>query len=110
MTTETEGVGKHDIDVSGTTDVRDVIEIATLFGVFEINGRRDNAVVDGESGSYSFDPTGTAEEVSSHRFGGTDSDFIGVIAEGFFDGGGFGRIVDRGAGAVSIDIADGFWC
>ena len=110
MTAETEGIGERDIDVSGATDVGDIIEIATLFWMFEIDCGRDNPVVDGEGRGYAFDAACAAEEVSSHRFGGTDGDFVGMVAEGFFNGSGFGRIVDGGAGAVSINIADGFWC
>ena len=110
MTAETEGIGERDIDVSGATDVGNIIEIATLFWIFEINCGGENAVVDGESRRDTFDTTCATEEVSSHRFGGTDGDFVSVVAEGFFDGGGFSRIVNWGAGTVSINIADGFRC
>ena len=110
MTTETEGIGERDIDVRDATDVGNIIEIATLFWIFEINCGGENAVVDGESRRDTFDASRAAEEVPSHRFGGTDGNFVGMVAEGCFDGGGFGRIVDGGAGAVSINIADGFWC
>ena len=46
----------------------DIIEIATCFGIFEIDRGGDNAVMDGEGGSNAFDATCTAEEVSSHGY------------------------------------------
>src|SRR6266581_1099055 len=44
--------------------------------------------------------------MAGHRFGGADRNFVGVIAEDFFDRASLNNIADVGGGGVGVDVID----
>src|SRR5579872_222040 len=90
--TETERIGKRVRELSLASVIWNVIEIALRVGMFVIDRRRKNLIAQGEHADAGLEASGTAEQVSGHRFRGADSQMAGVIAEDAFDGDGFDRV------------------
>ena len=87
-------------------DVGDDVEVAVGVGLVVVDRRGDHAVADRHHAGEELDGAGAADQVAVHRLGRGDEEVVGVGAEDGADGGAFGAVVDRGAGAVGVDVAD----
>ena len=85
VTTEAEGVVNDGVHRHLARGVRDVIQIALGVGILQIDGRRDDAVFDGENAHGGFHRAGGAEHVAGCALGGTHDEFLRVVAENGFD-------------------------
>ena len=87
--------------------VGDVVEVALVVGVVEVERGRDDAVVDGHGADDQLDAAGGAQQVAGGALGGGDHQaVVGVVAEGLLDGLGLGQVAQFGAGAVGVDVVD----
>src|SRR4029450_1742902 len=82
-----------------------VVEVACWVRVLEVDGRGQDLVAQGERAGDRLEGAGRAEQVAGHRLGGGDGQLVGVGAERLADGLGLGRVAERGAGAVGVDVA-----
>ena len=57
-------------------------------------------------GEHTLNPTGTAQQVAGHGFGGADHGLVSGITQGGFDGVGFVLVAQRGGRAVGVQIMD----
>src|SRR5271165_6915265 len=62
--------------------------------ILQVDGWRQNLVTQCEHGDAGFESSSAAEQVSSHRLGGTHGEF--VLTEEVADGVGFERVADGG--------------
>ena len=47
-----------------------------------------------------------AERMPDYRFGGANQQVLGMVAKGLLDGKSFALVIERGTGAMGIDIVD----
>ena len=104
VSAEAEVVRDRDVDLAGLRDVRRVVEVAIGIRVLVIDGRRDHARVDGHHAGGRLDAAGGTQEVTGHGLGRGDGDLGGEVAEGTLDREGLAAVVDRGRGAVGVDV------
>ena len=95
MAAEAEGVGHGDVDLRLAGGVGDVVEVAFGVGVLVVGGGWEDVVADGEDAGDEFDGAGGGDEVAHHGFDAGHGDVFGVVAEGGFDGEGFGGVVSH---------------
>ncbi len=100
---EAEGIGENGVEF-GIAWCADEIELAGGIGLADIEAGGEDAVLESEQADCGFDGSGAAEEVAHCGFGGGDGDVFGVIAGPSGDGVGFGDVVERGAGAVGVEV------
>src|SRR6185312_9332622 len=103
---EAEGVGQGVIDFPLLRRMRHQIEVATLGGVVEIEGRRNDAVADRENRENRLDAAGGAEQMADRRFGRGHRELVGVIAEHALDRAQLDFVAERRRGTVRVDVAD----
>ena len=104
MAAKTEGVVHDGVHGHFARGVRDVIQIALGVGILQIDGRRDDAVFDGQRARGHFHRARRAKHVAGRAFGGTDGKFFGVFTENRFDRLRFRNVADGRGSAVGIDV------
>lgn len=72
-----------------------VIQIAFWILVVQVDGGRHFLVVQSQDRENALNATRATQQVSCHGLGGADQSFLGVIAQGRFDGIGFIQITQR---------------
>ena len=81
MAAEAEGVIEDGVDLHFAGFVRGVIQVARGIGVIQIDGGRNDAVLDRLDADDAFDRAGGAEHVAQSTLGGGDDQFFRVIRE-----------------------------
>src|SRR6202011_1664837 len=74
--------------------VGDVVQIAVRLGTFQVDGGRQNLIAQRQQSNSGFQPTSSAQQMSSHRLGRTYGQVVGVLAESPLDGDGFPLVAD----------------
>src|SRR5439155_1567588 len=69
---EAEGVGERGVDAGGPRLARDVVQVAGLVRLLEVDGRRQDAARQREHGVGRLDRARRAEQVPGHRLGRAD--------------------------------------
>ena len=86
-----------------------VVEVALGVGLFVIDSRRSNVVLDRLAYGGGLDGSGGAEEVPGHRLRGADGQTVlGMCPENVFQGKSFGTVVVGRRSAVSVYVGDVF--
>lgn len=107
MAAEAEAIADGVGDGGFAGDVGDDVEVALGVLFLDVDGGRDDAVADGHDAGNEFDATCGTEHVTGHGFGGADGEAVlGVVAEGKFDGFGFGDVAKAGGGGVGVEVLD----
>ena len=88
---EPERVRERVGDVGLARHLRHVVEIAVDVRVVEVDGGRQELMMDGEDRDAGLEPARGAEQVPGHRLGRRDRHLVGVIAEDALDGQRLGR-------------------
>ena len=101
-----DAVADREVDGFGSRLVWDVVEIALGIGVVEIDGGVKEAGAHAEDGGGEAGGAAGALGVADHGFGGAHGDLICARAEALFQSRGLHLVVELGAGAVEIDVAD----
>src|SRR6266436_2632694 len=65
-------------------------------------------MVNSEHRDDRFHATGSAKQMTRHRFGGAESQLVSVLAKNLFDRERFAFVAERSRSAVSVDVADSF--
>src|SRR5215471_11375729 len=65
-------------------------------------------MVNGKHGDDRFDATGSAKQMTGHRFGGAESQLVSVLAKSLLDRERFAFVAERSRSAVRVDVADFF--
>src|SRR5438128_1240830 len=103
---EPERVRHHDLGRRGPPLAREAIEVARGVGALEIDGGREPAPLDRERADPRLDRAARAQRVAVIPLGAAHAEAVGVLREHLLDGGGLGGVVERGRGAVGVDVAD----
>jgi len=103
---EAEGVVDDGVHLHFARGVRHVIQITFGIGILQVDGRRDETVFDGQRARGHFHRAGGAEHVAGRALGGTDSEFLCVVAKNGFDGLRFAEVALRRGGAVGVDVGN----
>src|SRR5690606_7281115 len=98
------GVGEAEAGAEFASVFGDVVEVARLVAVLEVEGRRDPSVFEGEAGDGGLDGAGGAEGVGVVRFGPAGGDAVAAFAEELFEGVALGGVVEGGGGSVGADV------
>src|SRR5207302_9416724 len=104
MPTKAHRIGHSDVNRALARDIGYVIQITSGIRVVQVNGRRNDACLNGHDGNHPFDRTSRPECVSGHRLGGANGQAVGVVAEKGLDGLCFRPVIEWSRGAMSIDI------
>ena len=81
-----------------------VVQVAGRVRLVEVGRRRVELLVERLGHDHRLRPAGAAEQVADHRLGRRYLEPVGVLAEHALDGGGLDRVVERGGGAVGVDV------
>src|SRR3954463_13909317 len=81
-------------------------EIAGGVRRIEVHGWRNPAATAGEGTDGGLDGTARAEGGAEVALGAAERQPVGMVAEDLLDGPGLCGIVQRGGGAVRVDVAD----
>lgn len=73
---ESKGIAQHIAHLGLAGFIRHAIEVALGIGIFEIDGGRDDAVLDRHGAGGEFHTTGGTEQMAGDGFRGTDGDFL----------------------------------
>src|SRR5213594_2630497 len=103
---ESEGVREHYVGGRRPSVAWEAVEIARGVGALEVDGRRQPAMLHGEGADRRLDRAARAEGMAVVALRAAHRQTIGVVAEHLFDGRGLSRVVERGRGAVGVDVAD----
>ena len=95
LAAEAEAVRERDVDLLAAGLVGDVVEVAVVAGVVEVDRRRDHAVADRQQADDRLDAAGRRDQVAHHALGAGDGHLVGRVAEAPLDGQGLDRVVDR---------------
>ena len=107
MAAEAEAVAEGGGELRGARGVRDDVHIDLGVEVFDVDGRGDDLIAQGEDAGGEFDAAGGSEEVPGHGFGaGDEQALLRVVAKGALDGAELAQIADGGGGGVRVDVAD----
>lgn len=104
MPAETERIGESEGEVRLDGLVGRIVEVALGVGAVEVDGRRNDPLLEGEDRRDGFRRACGAEHVAVHRLSRTDVALVREVAEGDLDGVGLSHVVELGAGAVGVDI------
>ena len=85
-----------------------IVQITFGIGILQVDGWRDDAVLDSEGARGHLHRAGGAEHVAGCAFGGTDGELARVVAENGLDGLRFRDVPDRRGSAVGIDVTHVF--
>src|SRR5579871_376231 len=103
---ETERVRQCIGDLALARHLGDEVDVAGRGRVFQIEGRRHDAVAQGENREDRLDAAGGSEQVADRRFGRRHRQAIGVVAEQPLDRAQLDLVAERGRGAVRVDVVD----
>ena len=92
---ETEVIFQRVLNVDVACGVGTIIQIAFWILVVQVDGGRHFLIVQGQDRENALYATRATQQVSCHGLGGADQSFLGVIAQGCFDGIGFIQITQR---------------
>ena len=107
VSAESEGVAQHTPDRGRPGLIGHVVQVAFGVGRFVVNSRRDDAVCQREArGGKPCGPR-RPHQMPDHALGRADGSSAGLIlAEDAFDGQRLELVVQRGGGAVGVDVVD----
>src|SRR5690606_35009908 len=101
-----DAVAQGHVNIGSAGSVGDVVEVAGGIGAIEVDGGvQVSSPQAGDRRRQARSPAG-ALGVADHRLGAAHGNAGGPIAEALADGGGLHAIVELGAGAVQVDVAD----
>ena len=104
LSPEAEGVDQGRPHLGAAGDGGHVVQVALRVGVLQVDGGRDNALVDGEHGRQGRQGAGAPQQVPHHGLGRADGHTVGMLPQGPLDGQRLGHVVQGGAGAVGDDV------
>src|SRR5438309_3669509 len=96
----------RDVHIFLARDIRDVVQVAVRVSCFVVDRGMKHASGQAEYGGHRLDGAGAAEHVSRHRLGGADWHAVSVLAQGMLQRRRLRLVVERGGGAVSIDVTN----
>jgi len=99
-----ERVAQGGIDCCGAGGVGHVVQIALRVGRVQIDGGREQSVLDRQDTYGSLDCARAAEQVTELRFAAADGQAVGVLTEDLLDRLCFGNITDRRACTMRVDV------
>lgn len=112
MAAETEGVGKHGIDVAFLSLVEGEVEVIVHFGVvvslLMVDSGGDDTVGDGFYAEEGLKGSCGTEKVAGHRLSGAEVDLISVVAEYFLYSFHLATVAYGSRSAVEVDVVDIF--
>ena len=80
MTTESKSIGQSYVHFAllcfVEREVQVIVDVFVVITLFVVDGRRDNAILDGEDACNGFYRTGSAQQVAGHGFCRTDVQLI----------------------------------
>jgi len=92
---KTEVIFQRVFNVDVSCGVGTIIQIAFWILVVQVDGGRHFLFVQGQDGENTLNTTRATQQVPCHGLRGADQSFLGVIAQGRFDGIGFIQITQR---------------
>ncbi len=81
MTAETQDVRHRDVDRALAGYIWYIVQVTIGIGMVQVDGRGNNACLNGHNRDHCFNGTGGSQGMSGHRFGGTDGQAISMIAK-----------------------------
>src|SRR5215813_7733185 len=78
---EAERIGKRVLDAHRPWMIRDIVQVAFRIGRRVVGCRRRDLIANRQYRDARLEPSGTAQQMPRHRFGGADGHFIRVLAE-----------------------------
>ena len=90
------------------SEVQVVVDVFIVVTFFVIDCRRYNVIFYRQYASNSFYTSGCTQQVSSHRLGRTDVQFVSMFAKQILDGFYFRNVAYRSRSSVYVDIVDIF--
>src|SRR5579875_2573662 len=102
MAAESEGVGDGHLDARGTCLVGHVVQVAFWVRMIEVDGGRDDAMLDGQNAGRGLHRPRSPEEMGMHGLGRADRQPMGMRTEHLLDGLGLGYVTQPGRGTVSV--------
>src|SRR5437879_3816866 len=103
--TKPERVRHDELGGRGPPLVGEAVEVAGGIGALEVDGGRQPAPLDRERADPRLDRAARAQRVAVIPLGAAHREAVGVLREHLLDGGGLGGVVERGRGAVRVDVA-----
>ena len=108
MTTESKSIGSKLRSLRAFVlverEVQVIVDVFVVITLFVVDGRRNNAILDGEDACNGFYRTGSAQQVAGHGFCRTDVQLIRMLSEYLFDCFCFRNITYGSRCTVNIDI------
>ena len=104
MAAESEGIAEAESDLGFLSLVGGVVQVALGIRVVQVDGRRNDTVLDSQDGGNGLYRTGSSEHMTVHRLCGGDVALVCVISHSQFVCLGLGNVVETGSGAVGIDV------
>jgi len=86
-----------------------VVQIAGGIGMFLVDCRRKNLIAQGQDADAGFKPPRTPQKMPSHRFCGTDRNFLRPLAEDVLKSHRFNAVSHRCGSAVGIHVTNVVW-
>ena len=106
MAAKAERVGDGNIDRHLNRLVRGDIQITLRIRLLVADGRRYNALTDCHNAGNGLNRSRAAQQMAGHGLGGGYLYVVSLVAERLFDGDGFVLLVERGRGAVRVDVVN----
>src|SRR5438874_3466375 len=100
------GIAERVLHALLASDVRDVVEIASVAGIVEVERGGKPLPLEGERGDRYFECAGRPQRMSVVPLRAAHLELLGVIAEHLADRGRFHRVVQRRGAAVGVDVGD----
>ena len=89
-------------------EVHVVVDVFVAVVLIVVDGRRHDVVLHRKAANDGFNSTGGSEEVTGHRLGGRDVEFVGMITEELRDGFRLRNVTDGRGRTVHVDVVDVF--
>ena len=105
MSAKTEVIRDSHVDRHLAGLVRHVVEVTIRVRILEIQRRRHDAMTDSKGTDGGFDATSGAQQVTRHGLGRGNGNLGGLFAKDALDGERLATVVNRGRGAVGVDVA-----
>ena len=106
MAAEAEGVVDDGVHRHLARGVWHIIEVTFGIGSLQIDGRRHDAVLDGQGARGHLHRTGRAQHVAGCAFGGTDDELARMVAKNRLYRLRFADVTLRCGGTVGVDVGD----
>jgi hypothetical protein len=107
MATEAKAIGHDGIDACFAGDVGDVVEVAAIAWMIEIDGGGEDTARDRQGRDDQLHTAGRTQRVPELALGAGDLQPPRMRAEDLLHGAGLGQIAEHGTGAMGIDLVDG---